>query len=208
VLAHYELAQPVRCRLQARGLNDTYKVEAGETVYFMRVYRAGWRSRDEIETELAMLRHLARCGANVSIPLWRRDRQMSATLACAEGERTAVLFTAAPGHEVDYKAFTEEQAGRYGKAAATIHAAAASFTGPRLRPPLDLAALLERPAALVGAALAHRDDDRGYVAALATRLRDDIEAASGLETGFCHGDFHGQNSCWSGGRFTFYDFDC
>jgi len=208
VLVHYQIGEPVRCRLQARGLNDTYKVQAGPATYYLRVYRAGWRNREEVETELAMLGHLARCGACVSVPLARSDDRTLTPLNCAEGERHAVLFTAAPGREVDYKAFTEEQAGRYGEAAATIHAAAESFDGPRLRAPLDLAALLDRPVELVAAALAHRADDRAYVTALATRLRHEIEAAAGLETGFCHGDFHGGNSCECGETFTFYDFDC
>jgi Ser/Thr protein kinase RdoA (MazF antagonist) len=178
VLVHYRLGEPITCRLHARGLNDTYKVEAAGTAYFLRVYRAGWRSREEIDTELAMLRHLADCGVSVSAPLARRDGEMLTMLDCAEGERLAALFTAAPGREVDYKAFTEEQACAYGEAAASIHGAADSYSGPRSRPPLDLAQL-------------------GL-----------IEAVAEPEIGFCHGDFHGQNASESGGVFTFYDFDC
>jgi Ser/Thr protein kinase RdoA (MazF antagonist) len=76
-------------RLYARGLNDTYKVEAAGSVYFLRVYRAGWCNRAEIETELAMLRHLAGCSVKVSVALVRRDDETLTALDCAEGERLA-----------------------------------------------------------------------------------------------------------------------
>lgn len=209
VLANYPIGEIARCRFYTRGLNDTYKVETtdGKT-YFLRIYRAGWRSRDEIETEIGVLQHLARCRVRVSVPAVRTDDDVLTLLHCAEGERWAALFIAAPGKEVDYKSYTEEQAGLYGEAAAAIHGAADSFDGHPLRPALDLVALLERPLALVQSAISHRADDRSYVERLGHRLRSAIANTPGLEIGFCHGDFHGQNACYAGDIFTFFDFDC
>lgn len=209
VLPHYPIGDIARCRFHARGLNDTFKVEtAGGTSYFLRVYRAGWRSREEIETEISILHHLARCGVNVSVPVKRIDDDVLTPLDCPEGTRFAALFTAAPGAEVDYKSYTEEQAGHYGTAAAAIHAAAESYEGPRLRPALDLASLLDRPLALLLSAIAPRAEDAAYVAELAERLRRRIAGTADLETGFCHGDLHGQNACHADAAFTVYDFDC
>lgn len=155
-----------------------------------------------------MLRHLAQRSAPVCTPVARSDDQFLTPLDCAEGQRWAALFTAAPGKEIGYKGYTEDQAALYGEAVGAIHRASDSFAGPRLRPALDLAHLLDRPLALVTTALAHRAGDLAYTAELRARLRGKIERAAGLETGFCHGDFHGQNACEAAGTFTFCDFDC
>lgn len=209
VLPHYDVGDPVQCRLYTRGLNDTYKVETSRSgSYFLRVYRAGWRGIDEIETELAMLRHLARQGASVSLPVARRDEEILTSLDCAEGRRWAALFTAAPGKEIANQQYTEEQAVLYGEAAGAIHHASESFAGRWLRPPLDLVHLLDRPLTAVASALSHRAADASYIVELGVRLRGRITGAIGLEIGFCHGDLHGQNANEAAGTLTFYDFDC
>ena len=209
VLPLYALGAIRRCRLHHRGLNDTYKVEGSQgDTYFLRIYRAGWRSREEIETEIAILLHLAHRKANVSTPVSRKDGQVLTPLDCAEGRRWAALFTCAPGREVDFDAYSDELAGLYGEAVATIHCAADNFEGRRLRPALDLAELLERPLHLLTSTIAHRPEDVAYVNGLGDRLRRRIEGMAGLEIGFCHGDLHGGNACESNGAFTFYDFDC
>jgi Ser/Thr protein kinase RdoA (MazF antagonist) len=209
VLVHYPIGEVTRCRFHARGLNDTYKVETdGDKSYFLRIYRAGWRTREEIEAELAVLQHLARCNVSVSAPVIRTDDTPLTLLDCAEGARWAVLFTAAPGEEVDFKSFTEVQAGHYGETAADIHNAADSAAENFQRAALDLDLLLNEPLSLIKQVIAHRHDDLRYVVDLATQLRRNIENAVGLEKGFCHGDLHGHNAGYAEETFTVYDFDC
>jgi len=209
VLPAYGLGVISRCRLHARGLNDTYKVEtAGGESFFLRVYRHGWRSRAEIEAELAILRHLDRHGARVSVSLARTDGATITVLDCAEGQRFAAVFAAAPGKEIAYKNYSEEAARAYAAAAAATHDAGDTFAGARPRPALDLAELLERPLRLVLGAIAHRADDVAYLVALGASLRGRIEGSGGLAHGFCHGDLHGQNACARDGVVTLYDFDC
>jgi Ser/Thr protein kinase RdoA (MazF antagonist) len=210
VLPLYALGEMARCRLHHRGLNDTYKVEdARGDAYFLRVYRAGWRTREEIETELAVLLHLARQEARISTPVSRKDGQTLTPLDCVEGTRWAVLLTAAPGTEVDRPGgYTDELAGLYGAAVATVHDAADSFKGSRLRPALDLAELLDRPLRVLAPAIAHRPEDIARLGALADRLRETVHGMADLEIGFCHGDLHGGNAAEEKGSFTFYDFDC
>ena len=209
VLVRYPIGEIARCRFHARGLNDTYKVETtDDKAYFLRIYRAGWRSREQIETEIEMLRHLARFNVKVSVPVARTDDEVLTLLDCAEGQRWAALFTAAPGEEVDVKSYTQQHADRYGEAAAEIHRAADSFAGRPLRAPLDLDWLLDRPLALIEAAISHRASDTSYVGDLGNRLRSTIASTLGLEIGFCHGDLHGHNAGYNGDTFTFYDFDC
>jgi Ser/Thr protein kinase RdoA (MazF antagonist) len=61
---------------------------------------------------------------------------------------------------------------------------------------------------LVTSTIAHRSEDVAYIDGLGDRLRRRIQEMTGLEIGFCHGDFHGGNACQKDGCFTFYDFDC
>jgi Ser/Thr protein kinase RdoA (MazF antagonist) len=209
VLVHYRIGEITRCRFHARGLNDTYKVETSSAKsYFLRIYRAGWRTREEIEAELAVLQRLARCNVHVSVPVIRADDTLSTPLDCAEGRRWAVLFTAAPGEEVDFKSFTQAQASHYGEAAAAIHCAADGIAENFQRAPLDLDRLLDGPLSLIIPVISHRRDDLAYVAALAKRLRSSVENAPALEKGFCHGDLHGHNAGYAEEVFTVYDFDC
>jgi Ser/Thr protein kinase RdoA (MazF antagonist) len=209
VLPLYDLGEISSCRLHHRGLNDTYKVESGQgDAHFLRIYRAGWRSRDEITTEIAVLLHLAQEQARVSTPVSRKDGEALTPLDCAEGRRWAAVFTGAPGNEVDPKGYYDELAAQYGATVATLHCAADSFDGRPTRPALDVAALLDRPLHLLTSAMARRPGDAAYLNGLGDRLRQRIEGMAGLEIGFCHGDCHGGNACESKGAFTFYDFDC
>lgn len=209
LLVHYPIDEIARCRFHARGLNDTYKVDTKSgKAYFLRIYRYGWRTREQIEAELAVLQHLARCNVSVSAPAARTDGALLTLLDCAEGERWAVLFTAAPGEEVDFETFTEGQAARYGEAAAAIHRAADGVAENPQRAALDLDLLLNEPLSLIKPVIAHRRDDLAFIADLARRLRGNVENADGLENGFCHGDLHGHNAGYNGEVFTVYDFDC
>jgi Ser/Thr protein kinase RdoA (MazF antagonist) len=191
-----------------RGLNDTYRVETSDgEIFFLRVYRYGSRSRAEIDTELALLRHLERHGAHVSVPLARQDGGALTALDCPEGQRFAAVFTAAPGDPTDYQTCSEEAARGYAVAAAAVHGAAETFAGARVRLMLDLAELLERPLRLMLAAIDHRAADAAYLEALGAALRDRVGRADGLTHGFCHGDLHPANANTRDGVVTLYDFD-
>jgi Ser/Thr protein kinase RdoA (MazF antagonist) len=209
VMPRYSIGEIARLELHERGINDTYKVGTADgDTYYLRVYRFGWRTIDEINSEIAVLRHIAGRSAPVSAPVERTDGEILTSLDCAEGERWAVLFTLAPGARVDYKVLTDEQAACYGEAAASIHEASDSFVGKRSRETLDLTTLLERPLQALTLKLAHRRDDQAYVTQLGERLRADVEASAGLETGFCHGDLHDNNANYADGNITIFDFDC
>lgn len=209
VLVHYPIGEIRRCRFHSRGLNDTYKIDTtSDKSFFLRVYRADWRMREQIEVELAVLQHLARCDVSVSAPVARTDGELLTLLDCAEGDRWAVLFTAAPGDEIDFESYTWQQAGRYGEAAAAIHRAAENLAENSRRPALDLDLLLNEPLSRIEPAIAHRRTDLAFVVELAQQLRSNVENAAGLERGFCHGDLHGHNAGYNGEIFTVYDFDC
>jgi len=70
--ANYSPGTVAACRFLHRGLNDSYLVEAERGRYVLRVYRAGWRTAEEIAYETAVLEHLARKGVPVASPLRAR----------------------------------------------------------------------------------------------------------------------------------------
>jgi len=208
VLAQYPVGPASGCRLHTRGLNDTYMVETKGGALFLRVYRFGGHTVEAIRSELAVLQHLAAEGVTVSTPIARTDGGTLTSLDCPEGERWAVLFTAAPGREISQDAYTEELAVRYGAGVASIHGAADTFPEQLNRPPLDLASLLDDPLSRIVQALSHRRDAKTYIQGLGSRLKHSVESMSDLSMGLCHGDLHGQNTCEMDGTFTFFDFDC
>ena len=206
--ASYELGAVTACRLLHRGLNDSYLVEAARGRYVLRVYRAGWRSAEEIAYEVAVLEHLGRKGIAVALPVRGRNDHAIEWLQAPEGSRAAVLFTHAPGRELDGSI---EDSRRYGRAAASIHAATDDFEAGHARFALDLDHLLAQPLAAIRPFLRHRPADLHAIEGLAASVRRRVEAltvAGQMDRGFCHGDFHGDNAHIEGDTVTMFDFDC
>lgn len=64
VLSLYPLGEVRRCLLHARGVNDTYKVELRNgALFYLRIYCHGWRTKSQIEEEVAVICHLDERGA-------------------------------------------------------------------------------------------------------------------------------------------------
>ena len=202
----YGLAPATICRFHSFGLNDTFIVESDSTKYALRIYPQGWRSAEDIGYELDALDHLAAAGVCVATAVPRRDGNRVTTLATPEGDRFLVLFTFAPGQELDGNG---SDSADFGRSCAQIHTASDDFMSPHKRFALDTAHLLDQPLAQIRPRLEHRAKDWAFVQALADRLRQRMDALpqSSLNFGFCHGDFHGGNVHREGGRLTHFDFD-
>ena len=71
VRKRYRLETPLVCTFRHKGLNDTYLLRSGESEYYLRLYRCGWRTKSEIEAEVDMLDYLARRRQPVSRPVKR-----------------------------------------------------------------------------------------------------------------------------------------
>jgi Ser/Thr protein kinase RdoA (MazF antagonist) len=203
----YELGAVAACLFLHRGLNDSYLVEAARGRYVLRVYRSGWRSADEVAYEIAAIEHLGRKGVGVALPVRRRDGDAINWLTAPEDRRAAVLFTHAPGRELDG---SNEDSRRYGRAVAAVHAATDDFRTGHARFALDLDHLLTRPIESIRPFLRHRLADLDYVETIAAGLARRIVAlpAGQMDRGFCHGDFHGDNAHIDERAVTLFDFDC
>src|SRR6266545_6978016 len=173
IAAAYPIAPPLQCQLWFAGTTDTYLVTTHHARYMLRLYQAGSRTDGEVRFELSVLHHLHRKGFAVAVPIRRRDGAWFGTLAAPEGPRQQVLFTYAPGREAyDEDGFAE----RFGRSIAALHTATDDFQSRHPRFQLDCTILLDRPLRWIQPLLAHRPTDWQNLCAIATRLRQRVEA--------------------------------
>lgn len=207
VAAAYDLGKSVTCDWLSSGLNDVFQVTAGEAVYILKVYRAGWRTQAEVLEEIAALRHLDGKGVSVALPIARRDGASVWALPAPSGERQVVLYAHTQGREVP--APDEGCCRRFGKTLAELHNAADDFSAAPVR--YDLENLLNRPLRELEPFLDDRPDDHDFLRGLAGRLRNRIEGLppGALDWGYCHGDFRSANLHVdeATGAVTVFDFE-
>jgi len=209
VLPRYDLGQVERCRFFQRGLNDTYELTTSQGRFFLRIYRKGWRSRREIEAELAMIDHLRDDGLPVSHALTRRDGRRISRIAAPEGTRWAVVFASAPGRPptMDLAHSTS-----YGELVARLHESWDRMRPGPARFHIDATHLIDDSLAAIRRQFGHRRSEMEGLHELGAGLREAItrlEPGSAPGYGACHGDHHGGNvHVDDDGRLTLFDFDC
>jgi Ser/Thr protein kinase RdoA (MazF antagonist) len=210
---HYPVAAPEVCELYHRGLNDTYRIRSQGGEYAFRVYRCDWRSRADVDAELAVLRVVGLRGVDVAEPIARIDGDRVTMLQAPEGERCSVLFTWAAGHEPQYR--NEQHAESYGRTAGLLHnagdAAAAAAALTEVPRQIDASYLLEQPLARLRPLLEPYPSSSRYFEELAQRLAETLvrECRQVLDWGLCHGDLHcGNARIDDERRLTLFDFDC
>ncbi|MBP5975491.1 phosphotransferase [Brasilonema sp. CT11] len=106
VLRHYPISDIRNCKLYKRGLNDTYLVETEQQRYILRVYRRGWRNKQEIDFELELLAFLHEQKQSVAYPIVRKNGVLTTEIAAPEGTRYVAVFSY--GDVLPYCWFTEE----------------------------------------------------------------------------------------------------
>jgi Ser/Thr protein kinase RdoA (MazF antagonist) len=203
---HFVLAPIDRVALHRSFINDTYRIEAGGRLFYLRVYQAGWRDAREAVAEMAIIETLASAGAAVARPVARRDGN-GFVLAIRTGDlvRPAVLFEEAPGDDLHFGgADGPANAARYGSASAALHNAADSMAPHPDRPVFDCATMIETPCAIIAQAM----EDRGALDRIGDRLLARIGSDAGLSLGFAHGDLNSSNIHFTDGGAMVIDFDC
>jgi Ser/Thr protein kinase RdoA (MazF antagonist) len=212
VLPGFAVGEISQCSFYSGGFNHTYRVRTAEgRTYWLRAYRLGWRTLEDIRYELDVLNHLKHKGFPAAQPVPYKDGHCFCAVPAPEGQRYVALFTEAPGHEVSYAHEPEHVAQRYACAVAQMHRALEDFSSPHRRFQLNIPYFTDRPLHYVESFLAHRPDDWAYVQHFAETLRQRLLRlpAGELEQGFCHGDLQGYHAkADSDGTLTFFDFDC
>ena len=187
----------VRCRLWRRRLSDVYLVHLSRTTYVLKVYRAGWRGRQEVEAELRFAAHLSEKGVPVAGPAHMEVGELPAP----EGTRCAALYTYVWGRNL-YQAASTENARQLGEITAQMHDALDDFADARC-PSWGEDVLLRQPVETLANFVSKQD--RTFLEQAADTL---AERMQGLPEGFCHGDVDPGNAHYDGrGNCTVFDFD-
>lgn len=185
------------------GVNRTYRVLAGEDVFYLRLYRSFGRPLSQITAEASLLtRFPDNPHVGVSRPVATTDGAYVIELGWNDEQRHACLFQSAEGEQIELN--NAAHMGRFGASIASVHLAMPAVIHGEVRE-LDpiaivhdtLRALRELPQS--GEVVeAIRDD---YLPSL---LRLDLR---GLVSGLCHGDPWTGNARFQNGKTVFFDFD-
>jgi Ser/Thr protein kinase RdoA (MazF antagonist) len=209
LLNGYSLRPPVRCVFYELGLNDTYRVETATDTFYLRVYRHGWRSQQEVFAEIELLDYLLEQGVPIAAPITSRSGRVLHQLDAPEGVRYAVLFAEARGRPAP---MNRKRSYLYGQLVARLHACTDQLPVSLVRMHLDLQHLLDQPLVSIEPFLGGRRRDLDYLKKIAGELGQRVEALlpkSRPEYGICHGDHHGKNVHFSDtDEMTLFDFDC
>src|SRR5688500_15844633 len=96
----YNLPRSSKVLFIHQGINDTYLITASEAKFILRIYRAHWKTIDEVSAELDLLLLLNNNGLSVSTPLPDKSGNLIQLIDCHEGIRFAVIFCHAPGEGI------------------------------------------------------------------------------------------------------------
>ena len=190
-----------------RGFNDTYRVHADGVTVVFRLYRAQWRSEDEILAEIQILRHLHDRGVNVTLPMAAQTGDFVTQVECPEGRRFGVLFELAPGNILD--PISNAAAKNLGTSLAIIHRELDSLAQHVHRFELDRQWLVEAPFRTLEKTFPHWSKDLGELKEHALRVADRLTTLPSTtpEFGLIHGDFLNVNVHESESVFTIIDWD-
>ncbi|PHN02500.1 phosphotransferase enzyme family protein [Flavilitoribacter nigricans] len=97
---HYDLPQPLSCRILKTGMNHSYLLRTPKERYVLRVYYKDWRTQTEIAEELRLINTLKAGGIRVAFPIPDTWGNFIQRIMACEGERYVVLFSYAPGESV------------------------------------------------------------------------------------------------------------
>lgn len=206
--AHFTLGESVHCQYFARGVNDTYLVDAAGHRFFLRIYRHGLRSRDEIDFELEVLNFLRRQHFPVAAPVQSRSGDYRFDVPAPEGTRFAVLFHSAPGCAPG-QTLDERHARLIGLRIAEMHTLLASFetAGPMRK--LDTEELIDKPWRFL-TPLLHGRPQYSAFSEICQTLRTGLTQLPTDPQTQCvlAGDVHGGNlHIAEDHEVTFFDFD-
>ncbi|UUC44813.1 phosphotransferase [Flavobacterium cerinum] len=98
----YQLSEKFNCQLFRTGVNHTYFISDNETKFVFRVYCHQWRTKIEIEQELALLNLLRKNALSVSYPISDSNGNFIQEINAPEGIRYAVLFSFAKGEKMRF----------------------------------------------------------------------------------------------------------
>lgn len=199
---HYHFASDVTCELFRTGMNHTYFLYDGATKYAVRVYSHSWRTKVEIEEELALLIQLSDNNIAVSYPIADKNNHYIQQVNAPEGIRYVVLFSFATGEKVRF--LDAKTCYTIGTVMAKFHSFTANKTIERIT--YTKKTLLETPYLLLKKYFSEDTSEMKYLKnSIATIENSDFEEIS---KGIVHLDIWYDNmAVQNENEITIFDFD-
>lgn len=192
-----------------RSVSDTYRLVQGRRCAYLKIYPHGWRTREQIGAEIALLHYLTEKGVGVAQPISDECGRLIKSFQAPEGRRYAVLFSEAEG---DMPEFNIENSRKYGLLAAEFHIATDLLPRRLCRPHLGIEHIVHGPLRRAGSFLASRPKDHAYLRQLSGDLVKAVRRLlprSSPVFGMCHGDLTFGNVRRNyEGQLTLFDLDC
>jgi len=224
VISRYKLSGSVAdCYLVGSKCNDTYQVETTDANYYLRVYRHGWRTQEEIAAEVELLRLLDRQNVSVATAIPDMEGRFIQRVRAVEGERWIVLFGEAGGR---VRPVNANRSFRFGQTVAKIHNCTDQQERDERRLEHNFEDLIlncsnnsgnklilngRDPLPAIEPFLKHRKADFGYLVEVGEHLSKkikDYHQKTAPWFGVCHGDLHSQNVHFDeDDNITLFDFD-
>ncbi|MDO1451452.1 phosphotransferase [Rhodocytophaga aerolata] len=192
-----------------QGMHDTYLIQGTSSKCILRIYRAGWKTFEQVEAELQLLVWLKAQGLSVSYPIADLKERFIQKISSPEGERYAVLFSYAQGEKLSF--LNPSQALVFGRFMAQMHLITANKHIQHLQRDYQLNSILDGTLqaiqTVLPAYLEAHDKLDGIHKILNRKLTPTV--VKKLKMGICHGDPHYENIFLdpSTNQVTMYDFD-
>lgn len=202
----YGIDEFFTCELIQRHLDAVYLLSGDTGRLIARLYNARWWSREEVEGEVVVLRHLQARKVRVAAPLQRRDGAWVSTIQAPEGERQLLVYEYLDGEGL----IPSRDAGRFGKFVGRMHRALADCVLVQRRHEFTVRRLTEDVFDTIVDQLSDQSELRAYLEDLRARVlarARDVGLAA-FRQGLCHGDLNFSNAVrQSDGAIGLYDFE-
>lgn len=202
----YGVGDAATCELIQHHLDATYLVSEAEKHNVVRLYNARWWSREEVEGEVGVLRHLRARGIRVAAPVKRQDGGWVTTVQAPEGERQLLVYEYLEGEGL----IPSRDAGKFGELVGRMHRALEDCVLSQRRQELTLRGLMENTFDAIIPQLAQESEHRRYLEGLRARVSSRAEdiGLTSFREGLCHGDLNFSNAVrQADGELALYDFE-
>lgn len=202
----YQLSENYHCKLFRTGVNHTYFISDHDTKFVLRVYCHNWRTKIEIEQELALLELLKCHSLSISYPVPDPNGNLIQEINAPEGNRYAVLFSFAKGEKMRF--MSNETCFSIGSLIAKIHSITENKKINRVN--YDSEVLLNQSYSLLKPYFSENLNEMKFLENIVQNFPKKFKEINGLENsaGIVHLDIWYDNlSVNDKNEITIFDFD-
>lgn len=192
-----------------QGIHDTYLITSFEANFILRIYRANWKTKEEVSAELNLLLLLNENGLSVSYPLSDKSGKLIQNIDCPEGIRFAVIFYYAPGEALS--SLNAQSANLFGQYMGRLHKITENLKVEGLSREYTVSGILTSTKNAFHVMMANSGETYEGFENIFYQLENRLsnELLKNVRSGICHGDIHHENIFLetSSKKITLFDFD-